>query len=202
MSNMQDIKQRLDRMTELGNGMKEQLTKLSGPEVKQKAKEQSKRLGAGVGVSFFGLLLAAIAGVYVLAVIILLVNIGLNRMWLSALIVVGGFLIIGGGIIAIGVGIVKPAAKEMSTTTEDITSEIKKNSEAMKAELEQLQELAKKESEARQKQMKELLEQAKLVAPVAGVAFLLFRYLKRKMKSRREKKAILKVIEAYDASRE
>ncbi|MHB8894375.1 MAG: phage holin family protein [Candidatus Geothermincolia bacterium] len=202
MSNVREIKQRLDRIAELGNGMKEQLTKLNGPEVKKKVKEQGKKLGAGIGVSIFGLMVACVASLYILAVIILLVNIGLNRPWLSALIVVGGFLIIGGGIVAAGVGMAKPAAKEMSKTTEEVTRELKASSEEMKAEIEKLQELAKVESEARQKQMMELLEQAKFIAPAAGAAYLGYRFIKRKMKRRHEKKAILRVIEVYNESQE
>lgn len=202
VSNMQEIKAGLDRITKLGNGMKEQLAMLNDPEMKKKAKEQGKKIGAGVGVSFFGLLVACVASLYILAVIILLVNIGLNKPWLSALIVVGAFLIIGGGIIAIGVGVAAPAAKEMSKSTEGVTKEMKKTSEEMKAEVEKLQELAKTESEIRKKQMQEMLEQAKIAAPAAGVAFLIYRLIKRKMKSRRENRRILRVIEAYDASKE
>lgn len=200
MSNMQEIKQHLDRITELGNGMKDQLAALNNPEVKKKAKESGKKLGAGIGVSFFGLMVACVTSLYILAVIILAVNAALNRPWLSALIVVGGFLVIGGIIIAIGAGIAAPAAKEMQKTTEGITAEIKKSSEEMKAEIEAMQELAKKEAEERQKQMQELLEQAKLAAPAVGVAFLVLKLIKRRMKSRREKKRILKVIEAYNES--
>lgn len=202
MSNMNEIKQHLDRITELGNGMKEQLAALNNPEVKKKTKEQGKKLGAGVGVSVVGLCVAWVASLYILAVIILAVNAALNRPWLSALIVVGGFLIIGGIIVAAGVGLAAPAAKEMSKTTEQATKAIKASTEEMKAEIEKLQELSKKEAEERKKQMEEILEQAKLAAPAAGVAFLVLHLVKRKMRSRREKKRILKVIEAYNASAE
>ncbi len=202
MSSMQEIKQRLDRMTELGNGMKEQLAALNSPEIKKKTRAQGKKLGAGVGVSLLGMVVAFLASLYIIAVVILAVNAGLNKPWLSALIVVGGFLVIGGIIIGIGAAVAAPAAKEMKKTTEEIMNQMKKNSEAMKAEVEAMQELAKKEAEGRQEQARELLEQAKLAAPAAGIALLVLRFVHRRMKARREKKRILKVIEAYDRSAE
>jgi hypothetical protein len=189
VSNLPEIKRRLEKLTKLGDRMREQFKRLAGPEgeeAKKKAKESGKRIGIGAGLSFFGLVLASIAGVYVLAVIILVVNIALDRLWLSALIVVGGFLLIGGGIIAAGVSIAGPAAKNLSKAAEDVTNEMK------------LQVIVKQEAEVRQKQ---IAEQAKVVAPAVAAGFLAYKVARRKMKSRREKRAILKVIEMYEASR-
>lgn len=201
MSNLPEIKKRLDRINKLSNKMKEQFQKLSGAkgeEAKKRAKESGKRVGIGAGLSFFGLTVASVAGVYVLAVIILLVNIALDKLWLSALIVVGGFLIIGAGIIVAGVSIARPAAKEMSNVAQEVTRGIKQTGDEMKTEVKELQVIVKQEAEERQKQV---TEQAKIVAPAAAVAFLLYRMVRRMMKSRREKRRILRVIEMYDATR-
>lgn len=201
MSNLPEIKKRLDRINKLSNKMKEQFQKLSGAkgeEAKKRAKESGKRVGIGAGLSFFGLTVASVSGVYVLAVIILLVNIALDKLWLSALIVVGGFLIIGAGIIVAGVSIARPAAKEMSNVAQEVTRGIKQTGDEMKTEVKELQVIVKQEAEERQKQV---TEQAKIVAPAAAVAFLLYRMVRRMMKSRREKRRILRVIEMYDATR-
>jgi apolipoprotein N-acyltransferase len=200
VSNLPEIKRRLEKLTKLGDRMREQFKRLAGPEgeeAKKKAKESGKRIGIGAGLSFFGLVLASIAGVYVLAVIILVVNIALDRLWLSALIVVGGFLLIGGGIIAAGVSIAGPAAKNLSKAAEDVTNEMKQAGAEMKTEVKELQVIVKQEAEVRQKQ---IAEQAKVVAPAVAAGFLAYKVARRKMKSRREKRAILKVIEMYEAS--
>ncbi len=198
---MQEMKQRIDRITELGNVMKAQLAKLNDPGVKKVAKEKGKVIGAGVGVSFLGLLIAAVASLYILFVIILLVDIGLDRLWLSSLIVVGGFIIIGIGVVAIGVGIISPAAKDLSKTGDDVSKEIKKSGEELKAEMEKLQELAKQEAEEQKKKMQALLEQAKVAAPIAGAGLLVYKLVRRRMKARKEKRRILRVIEAYEESK-
>ena len=190
MSNLTEIKQRLDRLAQLGIRMREQLAGFSGPEgeeVKKKAKEAGTRIGIGAGVSFFGLTVAAVASVYILAVIILLVNIALDRLWLSALIVVGGFLLIGGAIIAVGVGMIKPAAKELSKTAGDATNEIKQTGEEIKNEVEELQKAARKEAEERKRQMAQMVEKAKKAAPVAVAACLILWSIKRARKSHKKR---------------
>lgn len=204
MSNVTEIRQRLDRLTQLGKRMQEQFAKLSGPEseeMKKKAKKEGTRIGVGAGISFFGLTVAAVASVYTLAVIILLVNLALNRLWLSALIVVGGFLLLGGIIVAVGAGLVHSSAKELSRSTGDVTKEMKQVGEEMKAEVEELQKVAKKEAGERQKQLTELAETAKKYSPVIVGAFVGCGIVKRAVKRRRESRRILKVIELYEAAR-
>lgn len=208
MSSLPEIKERLDNLTRLGNRMKEQVTGLSGPEggdIKKKAKEAGTRMGIGAGMSFLGLAVAAVALVYSLAVVILLVNLALDRLWLSALIVVGGFLIIGGVILAIGVELARSSAKELSKTTGDITSRLKTTGEEMKAEVDELQKVVKREAGGRQHQVTEMVEKAKKAAPTAAPvvvgAYLGYRILRRKIRSRREKRAILRVIESYEEAR-
>ena len=208
MSNIPEIKGRLDRLTQLGNRMREQFTGLKGPEgedMKRLAKEGGTRIGIGVGITFAGLMVAAVSLIYSLAVIILLVNIALDRLWLSALIVVGGFLIIGGAAIAVGASMAKSSAKRLSVSTEYFTKQIKITVEEMKTEVEGLQELLKKEAEERQKKMTEMVEAAKkaapTVAPLAVGGLVVGWVLKRAMRSRREKRRILKVIEMYEEAR-
>lgn len=205
MSNLPEIKERLERLNQLSSRMREQLTRFSGPEgeeLKKKAKEHGTRIGVGVGVSFFGLAVATLATLYVLAVIILLVNIALDRLWLSALIVVGGFLFIGGAIIVIGAGIAHSSAKELSATTEDAKNQIKQTGEEMKAEVEALSEIARKEAAERQKQMTEMVETVKqnaaVIAPVVGVVLLILRLVARALRRRREKRSVMKIIDYVD----
>lgn len=209
MSNTQEIKRRLDRIKELGEKMKQHTERFKGPEgeeLKKKTKKEGTRLAAGIGTSLFGLMVAGVAGLYVLAVIILLVDLGLKRPWLSALIVVGGFLLIGGVIIAAGAGVASSSAKQLSKATEDVTRQMKQTGMEIKAEADELQKLLKQEAEERHKQVTELVETAKTAAPVAGpalaVAWLVFRLIKRRMRHRRENRAILRVIELYEARRE
>jgi hypothetical protein len=197
VGNLEEIKKHLDRLTQLGKSMPERALGMKGPEGeerKKKAKEEGTRLGIGVGISFFGLIMAAVALVYSLAAIILLVNIALDKLWLSALIVVGGFLIIGGVLVAVGAGMARASVKKLSSTTKDLKTQIKQTAEEMKTEVEGLK-----------KQMAELAGSAKKSAPVAGPvaigSYLAYRLLKRAMKSRREKRRILRVIESYEEAR-
>ena len=208
MSNVPEIKRRLDRLTQLSKKMGGQFARFSGPEgeeMKKKARKEGTRLGIGAGVSFFGLMIASVASVYILAVVILLVNIAVDRLWLSSLVVVGGFLLIGGVIIAIGAGLAHSSAKELSSATGDITEQMKQTGKEMKAEAEELRELARAEAGEQQRQMKELIEKAKsaapIAAPIAAGVYLGFRLIKRRIKSRREKRRILRVIELYEERR-
>lgn len=194
MSNLPEIRRRLERLTQLVSRIREQFARLSGPEgeeLKRKAKEKGTRIGIGAGVSFFGLMVTAVASVYILAVIILLVNIALDRLWLSALIVVLGSLIFGGVIIAVGAVIIKSSSKELSKLTKDITEEVKQAGEEMKAEVEELQAIARKEAEERQKQV---MDAAKTVVPVVIGAYIGYRIVKRVVRSRKEKRRIMKEI--------
>lgn len=201
---MAEIKQRLDRLAQLGKKMREQLTGLSGPDgelLKKKVKKEGTRVGIGAGVSFLGLAVAAVASVYILAVIILLVDIALDRLWLSALIVVGGFILIGGAIIAVGVGMARRAAKELSKTTAGATPEIKQIVEEVKSEVEELQKAARKEAEERKPQIVEMVKKAKKAAPIAVGALLLLLIIRRARKSRKQTRAVLRVIELYEEAR-
>jgi hypothetical protein len=174
--------------------MREKLMGLKGPEgeeLKKRAKKEGTRLGVGVGLSLFGLMVATLALLYSLAVVILLVNIALDRLWLSALIVVGGFIIIGGGIVAVGAAMANASAKKLSKSTAELKKQVKEASDEMKTEVEELR--------------KQVAASAKKAAPVAGPAvagsYLVYRLLKRSVKSRREKRKILRVIEMYEDAR-
>lgn len=197
MSNMDEIKKHVDRLTQLGKSLPQRALGLKGPEgeaMKEKAKKAGTGLGIGVGMSFFGVVVAAVALVYSLAVIVLLVNIALDKLWLSALIVVGGFLLIGIAIVAVGAALAASSAKKLSKTVGGVTQQVKQAGEEMKTEVEGLQKLAA-----------ELVESAKKSAPVAGPiaagSYLAYKLLKRSVKKRREKRRILRVIEMYEATK-
>lgn len=208
MSNLDEIKLRLENLTKLSNDMKEHFTKLKGPEgeeLKKRAKKGGIQVGVGAGIGVFGLSVLIGASLYILAVIILCVNVALNRPWLSALIVVGGFLLIGIIIMAAGIGVAKPGAKELSKASEEKMAAFKATSAEMKAETEALQAALKQESEARQKQMKDMMEQAKAVAPTAAPValggLLVMHLMKRHHRRKKENKRILRVIEMYESSK-
>lgn len=194
MSRLAEIKQRLQHLSELGVKMKQQLEKLKGPEgvaLREKAKEAGKRMGIGAGISLFGVTIIAVASVYIIAVIILLVNIALDRLWLSALIVVTGSLLFGAAVAIIGASIARKAAKDMPKLGGDVVQQLKEASEEMKETVEELQVIAKQEAEERQKQMQEMMEQVKKVAPYIIGAYVGYRVIKKMVRSRKTKKRII-----------
>jgi positive regulator of sigma E activity len=208
VSNISEIKGHIDRLSQLGNSMREQFMALKGPEgeeLKRVVKDGGTRAGIGVGISVAGLMLAAVALIYSMAVVILIVNLALDRLWLSSLIVVGGFLIIGGAAVALGARMAKSYARGLAVSTEHVTTPVKAIAEDMKTEVEGLQDLLKKEAEERQKKMKEMAETAKKAAPTAAplaVGGLVVGWvLKRAMRSRREKRRIMKVIDMYEEAK-
>lgn len=208
MSNIRDIRLRIGNLVRLGNRLKDQVTGLGAPEEEETRKRATKegiRLGIGVGVIALGTALAAVAMVYSLGVIILLLNLAVGRLWLSALIVVFGFLLLGGAAVAIGVELVKSSTKGLTSTADDVTGRLKAIGEEMKAEAEELQKAVTQDTNDVGKQALELLESAKKAAPVAAPAvagtLILFRLARRRAKRRREDRAILRVIETYEKSR-
>lgn len=199
MSKLAEMKQRLQHLAGLGARMKQQLERFRGPEgmeLREKAKAAGTRMGIGAGITVFGLTIVAVASVYIIAVIILLVNIALDKLWLSALIVVAGSLLLGAAIAVIGAGIARKAAKEIPKLGEDAIQPIKEASEEMKETVEELQTIAKEEAEERQKQMLELLDQAKKYVPYVVGAYVGYRVVKKAVRSRRARKRIL--LEAWE----
>jgi len=196
VSRTAEIKQRMERLSELSNKMKGHLDRFKGPEgeaTKQKAKKAGTRFGVGAGVSIFGIMIAAVAGLYFMALVIILLDLALP-LWASALIVIVGSLLLGIIVIAIGAGVASPGAKELSAMQAETTREMKQTGEEIKAEVEGLQNALKAQSQ-------ELAGQAKTMAPVAAAGCVVMWLVKRKIRSHREKKRILKVIEMYDESK-
>ncbi len=194
MSRLAEIKQRMQRLAELGAGMKQQLERLKGPEgaaLREKAKAVGKRMGIGAGISVFGLAVMAVAAVYIIAVIILLVDIALDRLWLSALIVVAGSLLFGAAVAAVGASIASKAAKDMPKLGGDVVGQLKAAGEEMKETVEELQVIAKREAEERQKQMQGLMEQVKKAAPFIIGAYVGYRVIKKVVRSRGTRKRII-----------
>jgi hypothetical protein len=194
VSKLPEIKQRVQHLTELSLKMKRQLERLKGPEgleLRKQAKATGTRMGIGAGITLFGVSIVAVASVYIIAVIILLLNIALDRLWLSALIVVLGSLFFGGGVALIGVSIAKKAAKSMPKIGGDVVEQIKSAGEEMKETVEDLQAIAKEEADERQKQMADVMEQVKKVAPIVIGAYVGYRVLKRVARSRKKKKRII-----------
>jgi len=194
VSRLAEIKQRLQHLSELGAKVKQQLERLKsteGVELREKAKEAGKRMGIGAGISVFGVTIIAVASVYIIAVIILLVNIALDRLWLSALIVVTGSLLIGAAVAVIGASIARKAAKDIPKLGGDVVEQLKEASEEMKKTVEELQVIAKQEAEERQKQIQEMMGQLKKTAPYIIGAYVGYRVVKKMVRSRKTKKRLI-----------
>ena len=194
VSRLSEMKQRLQHLAELGAKMKQQLERLKGPEgveLREKAKDAGKRMGIGAGISVFGVSIIAVAAVYIIAVIILLLNIALDKLWLSALIVVTGSLLFGAAVAIIGVSVARKAAKDMPKLGGDVVEQLKAASEEMKETVEELQVIAKQEAEERQKQMQELMEQVKKAAPYIIGAYVGYRVIKKMVRSSKTRKRII-----------
>ncbi|MDI6874796.1 phage holin family protein [Candidatus Solincola sp.] len=190
MSRISEVKTRVERLIGLGSRMKSQLTALGGPageELKGKLKESGKRIAIGAAVALFGLSVIAVAAVYIIAVVTLLVNIALDRLWLSALIVVFGSFLLGGIIVAVGISMLRKGAGGLKEPGEEVVGEIKSTGEEIKETLDELQEMARKEAEARQQQLQEAVNQLKVVAPYLVGAYLGYRLVKGVVKARRKR---------------
>lgn len=190
MSGLSDVKERLQRVAETGNRVREQLMRLKGPEgeeLKEQLRQRGKRIGIGVGLAMFGLSVVLVASVYIMLVLILLLNIALDRLWLSALLVVFFSFIFGGALTAAGVRIVKKNAQQMPWAGGEIVEQIKEAREEVKVAVGELQELARQKAEERQKKMQELMQQAKVVAPYAVGALAGLQLIKMVVRARRRR---------------
>ncbi len=178
-------------MAELGARMREQLERLRGPEgeaLRDKAKQAAARMGIGAGITLFGLMVAAVAAMYIVLVMILLVNIALDRLWLSALIVVAGLLIFGGAVAAMGVSIARKGARELPRMGTEAVQPLKETGEEIKAAVEELQDAARREAEERRKQAQELLGEAMKYAPYVIGAYIGYRLIKKAAKAHKKRK--------------
>jgi len=190
VSGLSDVKERLQRVAETGNRVREQLMRLKGPEgeeLKEQLRQRGKRIGIGVGMAVFGLSVVLVASVYIMLVLILLINIALDRLWLSALLVVFFSFVFGGALAAAGVRVVRKNVKEMPWAGGEIVEQIKEAREEVKEAVEELQELARKKAEERQERMRELVQQARVVAPYAVGAYAGYRLLKMVVRARRRR---------------
>ncbi len=208
MSKTDEIKERVGKLSELANRMRGQLESLKGPEgarLKERAASDGKKMGIGAGIAYSGFKVLSVAALYIIAVIIFAVDVGLHRLWLSSLIVVAAFLILGGVIIAIGAMLAQSAAKDLPKVINEATAPMKQTGEQVKAEVDGIQALLKKEAEARQEKLKQLVEKLKAnasaVGPAAGGAYVGYRLLKRAVRTHRQKKAILKVLRIIEEER-
>lgn len=190
MSRISEARSRLRNLVGLGARMRGQIARLTGPageEIKGKVKESAKKIGIGVAIALFGLSVVAVAAVYVIAVVILLVNIALDRLWLSALIVVFGSFVLGGIVVFFGVATARKGAQEIPKVGGEVIEGIKSTGEEIKEAVEDLQEIARQEAEERQKQLQAVMQQAKAVAPYLIGAYVGYRLIRHVAKARRER---------------
>jgi hypothetical protein len=197
VSNLSEIRLRLGRLAKLSSSIRGQLTKFSGPEgleMREKAKQQGKRIGIGAGIAIFGIFVITGAAMYINALLIILLDLAMP-LWAAALIVVLGMFIFGGAMAGIGISIARKAVKELPKLGGDTTQSLKDAAEEMKQAVEELQDVAKQEAEERQKQMQEMIAAIKPVAPFVIGAYVGYRILKRVSRSRKARRIILEQLE-------
>jgi hypothetical protein len=172
--------------------LQERLTsmlKAVSPELQDRFKKEGARLGFGAVAGVFGLMMMAIGALYLLYVLTLVVDLALHRLWLSALIVIGG-TIIGGGIVAmIGAVTMRSSAKHLQQAADDASKGATELTEATFAEarkeVKEIQALVKLEVEDRKRQALELLGIARRIAPPAVAVLLFFLLIRRRRKRRK-----------------
>lgn len=182
MSNLSDMKERLKRMSGLMAKVRGNLSKLGGPEgqeLRQQLKQEGKKIGISAGVTIFGAGTILVASMYIIYVLILLLDLALNRLWLSAMLVVLGSFIFGGLLALVGINRIRSSVKRLPATGDGTLLEIKQASEELKKTIEELREIAKREKEERARQLKEAMQGAKTVVPLLAGAYVGYRVLKR-----------------------
>lgn len=194
LSNLKEIKQRIYGLKGLLTGMQERVTgmvKAVAPELQARFKKEGTHLGIGAVLGIIGLTLMAVGALYLVAAIILVVNLALDRLWLSALIVVGAMLVFGGIIAMIGAVMARSGAKKLQQTADlaskGATALAKGTVEEVQKEVVGLQTLVKQEVEDRKRQALELLAQARRVAPPAVAVLFLLLLVRRRRKSKKRK---------------
>jgi hypothetical protein len=192
---MPKIKEKLERLRQLGAKMRDQATSLGGPQgarLRDEVQKEAARAGVGLGIALLGSILVTVASVYMIACIILVVNIALDRLWLSALIVVGGFLVIGGMVVIIGTRILRSSAREIpgkfKPAASGVLGEIRSTADEMKGTVTELQSILKSEAEERKRQLRQAIESAKHVVPILIGSLLTLRVI-RKIRRRRKARA-------------
>ncbi len=204
VSGIAEVRSRVERLLGLSSRIRSQLTALGGPageELKGRLKEGARRMAIGAAVALFGLSIIAVAAVYIIAVVILLVNIALDRLWLSALIVVLGSFVLGGIVVAVGIGMLRKGAGGLKEPGEEVVEGIKSTGEEIKETIGELQDMARKEAEVRQQQLHEAVNQLKVAAPYLLGAYIGYRLVKGVVKARRRRfmKQIKELIEEEES---
>jgi hypothetical protein len=192
VSNLAEIKRRVGRLKELLSGMGERLSGFVQPlkpELQERLKKEGVRLGAGSGISLFGVAVLLVAALYLVAAVILVVNLAFERLWLSALVVVGAMFLFGGITAAVGAGVARSSAKRLQETADQTGKEAvalaREAVEEVQKEVSELQELMRKEAEERRRQLLQALETGKRYAP-ALLALLFLLWLLRRRRRRRK----------------
>ncbi len=194
MSRLDQIKQHLDRLKQLFSGMKERLrgrVDSLRPELEERLKKEGMRLGIGSGLILFGLAVLGVGAIYLVAALMLTLNLALERLWLSALIVVGALLLLGGLVAAVGASVARSSGKRMKELTEganqNAVAAAREIAEEVQKEVRELQELLQEEAEERRAQALRALEALRRLAPALAALLLLFAFIRRR---RRRKRAL------------
>ncbi len=194
VGNLAEIKRRIDSLKAILAGAKERVAGLAQsmmPEIKEKLKREGTRLGIGSGLSVLGLTVLAAAAVYLVAALILVLDLALERLWLSALIMVAALFLLGGLAAGIGAAVARRSARRMQEIAEKANGEaaaaVKELASEVRGELVTLQELARREAGERRRQALQALETLRRLAPAIIVLLLLLALIRRRRRRKRLK---------------
>ena len=196
VSSIAEIRRRIDAIRATLGGMRERVAGMMrsvGPELKEKLKKEGTRLGIGSGLSLFGLMVLAVAAVYLVAALILTLDLALERLWLSALIVVGALFLLGALVAGIGASVARRSARHLQEMAEEAnqgaSATVKEMVGEVRGELEGLQELARREAEERRRQVLQVVDTLKRSAPAIVALMVLLALLRRHRRRKRKKRS-------------
>lgn len=193
MSDISDIKQSLQRLTELSAGLRGQLERLRGSEKEEALKglkAAGTRMGIGVGIAVLGLIILLVAVLYINALLIILFDLFLP-LWAAALIIVLGGILLGAAVAAAGALVARKAVKDVPRSGGPVIEDLKATGQELKDALDELQARLKEQKQEQQKKAKEVAEKAKAGAPYVIAAYAGYRVIKGVARSRRRKRLYL-----------
>lgn len=196
MSDMSDVKQGLQRLTELSAKLRGQLERLKGTELEEMRKgfkAAGTRFGIGVAVAVLGVVVLLVSALYINALLIILFDLFLP-LWAAALIIVLGGFLLGAAIAGAGALVARNAIKGMPKAGGPVLEEIKATGQELKQALDELQARIKEQREQQQQKMKETAEQVKKVAPALIAGYIGYRGIKGIVRSRRLKRMYLEEV--------
>ncbi len=149
-------------------------------------KKELSRVGITVGVAVCGLLFLALGALLLIPLIILLIDLAVDRPWLSTLIVMGGLFVMGGGMAAYGLTRIKKIKKIIPEGLSKFLKEdpagakIEKQAMQIKQAADELKVTLQADKEARKAKAKAASGTLKKAAPAILLSLVALKLLRRK----------------------